>query len=380
MRQLFKVLIIVYSAIAICLIGLLVFFLLTGGIKTSNFSIGGSLKLVNVQKTNLEGINSLKINYKSEDVVIYASDNDELILKEYMSFTPKEEDLTNITKSGKELRLENKRNGWNGWFLGFNKSSRMEIYLPSDYKDNIYLSTVSGNIESELELLVKDFVAASSSGDIAFHEVTGEDITIRSTSGSLSIDKAEGNRKLSTSSGDIKVYGGSGNTEVSSTSGSIYVESALGDFKAGTSSGDIKVEGTIGRKDIHSTSGEIILENSEGYIKASTSSGDIKIRNTNGAGDFHSTSGLIDVEFSKDASSLTDDINAETSSGDIIISVPASLTFEFHANTSSGDISFFNDTISYSKNNRKATATVGRSPSTQLTTETTSGDIKIKNR
>ncbi|MDF2872605.1 MAG: hypothetical protein K0R05_4180 [Anaerocolumna sp.] len=380
MRPFFKVLIIVYAAIAIGLIGLLIFLIHTGGIRTNNFSIGGNLKLVNTQSIKLEGIETLKIKYRSDDVVVYASDSDELILKEYMSFTPKEEDLTQITKSGKELSLEGKRDGWNGLVLGFNRSSRMEIYLPAGYENSLYISTASGNIESDLRLKVRDFAASTASGDIEFNEVTGENLNISSASGSVTFKKAEGNRKLTTSSGDIKVYGGSGKTEISSTSGSIYVENSIGDFEAGTSSGDIKVEGTIGRKEIHSTSGVIILENSEGYIKAYTSSGDIRIRNSNGAGDFHSTSGQIDVEFSKDISSITDNINVETSSGDVTMRVPASLAFEFNASTSSGDINFFNDQISYSKNNKKATATVGTAPIIQLTVKTTSGEIKINNK
>ncbi len=418
MRPFFKVLIIVYAAIAVGLIGLLIFLIHTGGIRTADFSIGGNLKLVNTQSIKLEGIEDLKIKYSSDDVVFYESDSDELIIKEYMSFTPKEEELTQITKSGKELRLEGMRDGWNGFVLGFNRNSRMEIYLPAGYKNNIYISTASGNIKSGLILKVREFelttasgdiefnevsganltistasgdiefnevsganlTISSASGDIEFNEVSGENLTISSASGNLNFKKAEGNRKLSTSSGDIKVYGGSGKTEISSISGSIYVQNSIGDFDAGTSSGDIKVEGTIGRKDLHSTSGEIKLENSEGYIKAYTSSGDIRISNTSGAGDFHSTSGQIEVEFSKEITSITDDINAESSSGDVIMRIPASLAFEFSASTGSGDISFFNDLVSYSKNNKKATATVGTAPLIRLTVETTSGEIKIKSK
>ena len=399
MRPFFKVLIIVYAAIAVGLIGLLIFLIHTGGIRTADFSIGGNLKLVNTQSIKLEGIEDLKIKYSSDDVVFYKSDSDELIIKEYMSFTPKEEELTQITKSGKELRLEGKRDGWNGFVLGFNRNSRMEIYLPAGYKNNIYISTASGNIKSGLILKVREFelttasgdiefnevsganlTISSASGDIEFNEVSGENLTISSASGNLNFKKAEGNRKLSTSSGDIKVYGGSGKTEISSISGSIYVQNSIGDFDAGTSSGDIKVEGTIGRKDLHSTSGEIKLENSEGYIKAYTSSGDIRISNTSGAGDFHSTSGQIEVEFSNEITSITDDINAESSSGDVIMRIPASLAFEFSASTGSGDISFFNDLVSYSKNNKKATATVGTAPLIRLTVETTSGEIKIKSK
>lgn len=399
MRPFFKVLIIVYAAIAIGLIGLLIFLIHTGGMRTTNFSFGGRLELVNTQTTNLEGIEDLKVKYSSDNVVVYESDSDELILKEYMSFTPKEEELTKITKSGKELRLEGKRDSWNGMVLGFNRSSRMEIYLPAGYKNNIYISTASGDIESGLNLKVREFVVTTTSGEIVFNEVSGENLTISSASGdiefnaisgenltissasgNLKFQKAEGNRILSTSSGDIKVFGGSGNTVISSVSGSIYVENSIGDFEAGTSSGDIKVEGTIGKKELHSTSGEIKLENSEGYIKAYTSSGDIRISNTNGAGDFHSTSGQIEVDFSKEISFITDDINAESSSGDVTMRIPASLAFEFNASTSSGDISFFNDQISYNKNKKKATATVGTAPLIQLTVETTSGEINIKSK
>ncbi|MDF2510296.1 MAG: hypothetical protein K0S04_162 [Herbinix sp.] len=382
MRKLIIILISIFSIIIVGLIVLLVIMIGYGGFRI-NSSVSGysNLKLVNTQNADLEGIEAIVIDYDSEDVVLYTSDTGELVLKEYMSFSPKEDDFTRITKSGGKLNLEGRKEHVNSWIFGMNRYSRMEIYLPSGYSGTLSVSTSSGVIDSDMALILKKFDASCSSGDIKMNEVTAEDINVSTSSGSITFKKAEGARSISSSSGDIEIQAGAGDTQVSSTSGSIIIENVVGQLKAEASSGDIVIKASSGKKDIRTSSGEIIITDSEGYTRAYASSGDLRITELAGAGDFTTTSGVVTVIFAKDASFINDNIKIESSSGDVDLTIPSELRFSFNANTSSGDIrTYFDDLIDFSKDERDASGTVGSSPLINLDISTTSGDIQVNSR
>lgn len=382
MKPLLKIMIIVYASIAVCLTGLMIFVIGRGGIHMNVNSFGmNNLKLVNTQTADLEGIDSITLKYASDDIVFYTSENEELVLKEYMNFTPDENELTAIERNGSKLRLEGRKDNGGNWFFGANRNSRMEVYLPGDYNGSLSAGTSSGCIDSDLVFQLKEFEASCSSGDIKLNEVNADNITAATSSGYITFKKAEGRRRFSASSGDIKILGGSGDTEVSTSSGYITIENSAGVLRAKASSGDITVRGAYGEKNINTSSGYITVEDAKGYIKASASSGDIRISDNEGAGSISTTSGYIDADFGNNIAAITEDIYIESSSGDAKIRIPESLAFDFRAKTSSGDIdTFFDQQLNFDKNNKKAEGRIGANPSIRLDITTTSGIIKVKSR
>ncbi len=382
MRKLMIVLISVFSIIMVGLIVLLVSAIGYGGfpVKTS-VSGFSNLKLVNTQNANLEDIEAIVIDYHSEDVEFFTSNTGDLVLKEYMSFPPKEEEFTRITKSGRTLNLKGRADRFNNGIFGVNRYSRMEIYLPAGYSGALSVSTSSGAIDSDLILILKEFEVSCSSGDIKINEVTAETINASTSSGCITFNKAEGVRDFSSSSGDIEINAGTGDTQVSSSSGSITVENSVGLLKAEASSGDIVIKKSSGKKNIKTTSGEINISDSDGFTKVYASSGDIQITELAGAGDFNTTSGEVMVIFAKDVSLINENIKVKSSSGDVDLMIPQELQFDFQANTSSGDIrTYFNDRLDFDKDEREASGIVGGSPVINLEITTTSGTIEVNNR
>lgn len=383
MRKLIITLVSIFAVIAIGLVCLLVVAINSGGLHMNGNSFNLShLELVNTQTVALDGIDDISIEYQADDVVFYTSDSEELILKEYMNFTPKEDELTRINSSRSRLTLKGRvYNNYSHWLFSMNRSSRMEIYLPSEYSNALSVSSSSGDISSDLIFHVTGFSASSTSGDISLNEVYAERITSSASSGEITYQTAEGERSFSSTSGDIRIDSGNGNTSASSTSGSITIKNANGELSAAASSGDIRIEASSGKKDVETTSGEIVITDSDGYTEASASSGDIRISKLAGAGRFGTTSGEILVDFADDAAAINDDIRVGASSGDVSLTIPKELQFDFSAEVSSGEIdTFFDNQLSYSKDDKNAYGTIGANPSIQLDISTTSGNIRVNQR
>ncbi|QHQ62883.1 DUF4097 family beta strand repeat protein [Anaerocolumna sedimenticola] len=379
MRRFIIIMVTAFTVITAGLICLMIVAINAGGLRRSGTYFGSSnLKLVNTQNVSLDGIQTLTIDYYADDVTFYEGDTSELILNEYMSYTPNDDDLTRIIKNGSKARLDGRRDNYRGWFFNFNRSSRVEIYLPSDYKGELSVSTSSGNISSDMVFAVRKFKASCSSGDIKLTEVYAENIDAATSSGNISIDKAEGTRNIRATSGDIKILGGEGDTGVSSASGNITIEASKGSLEAEASSGDITIRNSSGQKDIETTSGQIVITDSDGYTEASASSGDIRINDFGGAGNFETTSGVIKLAYAEDAAAIEEDIIIKASSGDVNLTLPAKAEFNFKAQTSSGDIrTSFDDSLAFDKNDDHASGIIGSNPSFDLKVTTNSGSIHV---
>ena len=378
MKKLMIALVSIFACITVGLIILLVVVINTGGLHMSSNIGFGTVKLVNTQTADLKEIDELTVDYAADDIVFYTSDTEEMILKEYKNYTPDNNDFTKITQHGTTLSLKGSTHDMNQWLFHPNRYGRMEIYLPADYSKSLTVSTASGEIDSDLVLHLTHLEASSTSGDITLNEIYAEEVQSSTTSGNITYSIAEGKRSFSSSSGDIKILGGNGDTSVSTTSGGITVNNCIGSLNSESSSGDVRIEASSGKKELETTSGEITVSDSDGYTSASSSSGDIRITELAGAGNFSTTSGEVKVEFAEDAAAIDQDIEIDTSSGDVVLGLPRELQFQFSAQVSSGDIrTSFDDQLSYNKDHKNASGNVGANPSIKIDISTTSGNIDI---
>lgn len=366
------------AAFAFIAIGLVVVMVcaINGNFHVASFK-SSEAKLVNTQNISLENIDSINIKYYSDDIKFYTSDTDELILKEYRVDND-EDRLATIETNGNELSIVGAKFNMHFIVFGFNNSyNRVEVYLPSGYTGSLSASSTSGEINSDLALKLKQCNLSCSSGDIDMNEIYAEDINVSTSSGEIIIQRAEGKRSISSTSGDIRVKGGSGDSTFSSSSGEIIVEKSQGLLNVDTTSGDIKITDSKGEKTIETSSGEVIVEKSSGIINASTASGDVRINALDGGGNISTTSGEVKFELSE----LSDDINVNTSSGDVTLNLPETVSCDFSADTTSGDIkTFFDDKLSFNKDGDNAKGTVGDNPDKVIKIDTTSGEIYVKEK
>lgn len=337
MRKMVMSFIAAFGLIAVGLIILLVYGLLHDGV---NFTFGSlSMELVKTESISLDDIDTIDIEYTSANIEFYTSDTTELIFKEFMSYEPEDEELSRIETNGNTLMIQKGHYRTSSIFWQKPRNHRIEIYLPDEYSGKLTVETSSGNIHAEPVLRLSQFSVKCSSGNIKVHEVYAEEITASTSSGNINFDVAQGHREFSANSGNIKVEGGSGDSIFDTSSGNISVEKA------------------------------------SGYLEASASSGGVRIQNSSGGGRFDTTSGNISLEFT----SVTQDLKATASSGNINLTIPESASFQFSANTSSGNIhTFFDNALDYNKKGNSAHGTVGESPEVSIELKASSGNIRVK--
>lgn len=387
----------------------------------------GSMHLVLDETVSLDGIDSISIQYdmNSNDIYVYESEGDNLTVKEYNALELAADEVSAIRTTGSSLEVKGKKRSDHMGFRFFSvgpAGGYVEIGLPSSYVGMLILAASSGDIRSQMDIILdKDFKAETSSGDISIPNVKAANVSINcssgnvkfetvstnsgqssgeimigTTSGDIYAEQLTGTANIGSSSGDItvkQVTGEStiqnssgfvrsemltGNTQIATTSGDITIQRVDGLARVETSSGDVKINAGSGERTVRTTSGSILLEGVDSAWHVETSSGTIWIRASKGSGEIQATSGDITLELGE----LTGDLNINSSSGFAKINLSQDNAFDFEAKTSSGAVNtFFDDSLSFSKNGNSAQGAYGSRESNgnekRIHIETTSGDVQV---
>lgn len=363
MKTLKIVLIIILCGIMLFLGGFLAFALKTDwqGWNITPNGLTGNYELVLNEEVSAEGINSLSVQYgmNSNDVFFFEGTEDKIVIKEYLNFTPEENEISTIQNKDGELVVKGKKR--DGFFaFGFygGRDGYVEIYLPSGFAGNLSVATVSGDIRTE-----RDFVQmgqlrlSSTSGDIAFTKIEADSVRISTVSGEIRAEELTGNADLSTTSGDIRLEQTKGDLSVSTTSGEITIANRNGKLNADTTSGDIRVDVADGAFSINTVSGEVTVGDGCGFGTVGTTSGDIRV-------------------FLKE---LQGDFSVSTVSGEVSLALPSDAAFDFSFHSVSGECNtFFDDELSFNKKGTDADGTHGSGSNLpKVKISGTSGDLRI---
>lgn len=342
--------------------------------------------LVLEKEIDPQNISDLQVQYgmNSNDVFFFENTGNTILVKEYMNFTPEENQISTVDQKGTTLTITGKkRNSSSGFFFHWGTSSILdnrraytEIYLPADFYASLSVKTISGDIRSERDFLQgADFSAVSTSGDIYFPNVEAQEISLSSTSGDLSIQNMEASDiEVSTTSGDIMLTSVKGSKSVSSVSGEITLTYTEDNTSVSTTSGDVRILGGTDDYNIGTVSGEIRVSDMVGAFEISTTSGDLFIENSQGFGQASSVSGDMRIFLNE----LTGSLNIDTTSGDVDIKLPDTSAFALDFNSTSGDCStFFDDVLSFNKKGTEAKGQYGVANGNTLMISTTSGNLRI---
>lgn len=352
MKQSKLILVTILAGIFLLLGGVLIWGIYGSGLGRSNQSIqvneeGGLTNYTKVLELEVpaEQIETLNLFYdkNSNDIYFYESDSDQIIIEEYANKELSEKEKTKVTEANGMLTLDSPKRNSGIVFLGINnKHGYVNVYLPASYQGDLNVSALSGEIESQIDLMLGkdvDFAASSTSGDISLLKVEAQNADISSVSGELSIVSIAADTDVSTTSGDVDISTCEGNCNVSTVSGCVEINSIAGEMDINTTSGDIIAEGILGGGD------------------ASTVSGDIRFLFTG----------------------LNKDVDISTTSGEVSVYLPENSALNFEGSTTSGDIqTFFDDSLSFNKKGNHASGVYGNGEKVNLGIGTTSGDIVIR--
>ena len=172
-----------------------------------------NLELVNSQIIEIDLAKTLSILYNSDNIVLLESNDNNLVLKEYMTRN-RAKYYAEIEKSEYSITIHN---GQRPWLI----RTRIEIYIPKIFTNNLSVNLRSGNITIN-NISPGDIFVEVSSGNIKLINCQGK-LIIANRSGNVEVRNFLGEGQINVKSGNINftVNDILGNISLSSTSGNI---------------------------------------------------------------------------------------------------------------------------------------------------------------
>jgi len=218
----------------------------------------GKLELINSQTLDMNSVETLNISYYSDNIVLLESNDSNLILKEFMTRnSPKY--FANINNSGGVLTISN---GERPWLI----RTRIEIYVPKIFTDNLIFNLKSGNLTSNYNMNHTSINLTVSSGNMNIKNISSENILVNVYSGNIKINSCQGKINAVNRSGNITVdnFSGCGIFDVNSGNINLNVNNIIEDLFLSANSGIINL---------------MINENISFILDADVRSGNIRIPN-----------------------------------------------------------------------------------------------------
>lgn len=161
------------------------------------------------EKTIIEEneVTSLAIDYSSQDIEFYESDDDKLRI-EYFEDARCEYNYSYNDGVAKFIQIGDSWSWFNFPFLPNYVKPITKVYVPKSLNENIDIKVSSSDIDiTEVSLNLKTMEIKTSSGDVMIEDViASEDITINVTSGDVMLTNSECNTAdIKVTSGDIMI-------------------------------------------------------------------------------------------------------------------------------------------------------------------------------
>lgn len=208
---------------------------------------------------------------------------------------------------------------------------RIELNLPSG--GAVFLSGEQGKVEVQVEgRHAEEFVVEQLGGrivlrtpggwasrwdsfDVRVRVPAGADLEVRAASADVGVEVDLGSLSASLASGDLRAQKVEGNAAVETASGDVELGGVGGHLAVSTASGDVRLGETGGPAAVNTASGEARLGSVLGALAISTQSGDCEVGHYAG-----------------------DDLECNSTSGDVRIGLPPGRDLDVDLNTISGDI------------------------------------------
>ena len=332
-------------AIALFLLVMVMVNLLRGGgfiVKDHSVKIEvGDLKLVKEEEKEIDGIDEIQLDLQNAEVIVQLVEDHKIHIKESTN-DPQKDNLFEVRELGNKLVIERDIRDGNLFQFSHQKEHLVEVDLPKSFQKKLCVTTTSGNMDIKGDLNVKELQLESASGDINCNgAIKAEKFEIKTASGDQYFDEVEAEEvSCDSASGDINCGGAikADEFEGETASGSQrYEEIEANQYSLEAASGDIEIAQMIGGGKVKSISGSVSL--SEVNLKDDLEA--------------ESTSGEVEINFSKDSQAQ---VKMKTNSG----MIKGNIEIEFK-----------------DAQKKKAEALIGQHSKYDVKVKTTSGDIEI---
>lgn len=275
-----------------------------------------STETVNELSFSLDGITEIAISYDDENVTFFRSENENLLIKEYMN-QDKDSYHAKVTQDRGSIKIsEGEKPFFKGDFVRY-----IEVYLPASYEEALKVTTTDGEIDfSDMALNIKSLRIDCTSGIVKLQEVTAADIHLSSTSGKMKL-------------------------------------------------GTVKAE----KIRIDTTKGSVACERIEGEVSYTSTSGDAEFLSAAGSGTFKANnSGKLIVVYEE----VTGNLSLYNKNDAIELTLPSTLEFEFKATTKNGSVNTnFQENLAVK--GKTTSGVIGNNPTVTVKVETKNGDVEV---
>ena len=267
------------SIVLAIIYGIIVIGLIVGVVLliSNNFSFGGfggkDMKIIASEE--YDEIGKLNINAKTADIFVKTSKDNKIKVEVYSA----RDEKASIVNSEEELNVTLEESNC-FLFCWFRKNSKIEVYLPSEYTNDITIKSTTGDIEMD-DFASSDVNITVTTGDIKLKSVNNA--TLKATTGDITVVSVN-DIIADLSTGDVVISKVNNYLDLSTSTGDITISTAnlTKNSNISTSTGDVKI----------STINDV-------YVDAKSSTGDSNINNNNRKSDIElkikTSTGDIDV-------------------------------------------------------------------------------------
>lgn len=234
---------------------------------------------------SMQNINELNVNAYDSELTVHPikGDNLEAILTGTYAKNRYEYNLNlSVEKSGNSVLV--KIVYPNNQIILINKNLKLDIGVPENYSGQLNLETTSGNLKAN-NLKTEKLSVKSTSGEISIEDINNSgDSSIVSTSGNIDVGNLiTSSSKFKSTSGEITITDSENINSIQTTSGNIEVNRYSPENNANfeTTSGNIEIDGYSPRNNasFETTSGEVTFNLKDGssvLVEFKSVSGDLK--------------------------------------------------------------------------------------------------------
>lgn len=206
----------------------------------------GNVQLRNTIEIPLSDIDSLVMEYGGKNIKVYASEEEKVIIKEYLYSSSPMAIASVSYGEDKEVTVTGGQTNVIAILGFFGGGEKIEVYIPEKSLAKLYLKVGSGNVTSEASCTREDgsLTVHSGSGNIKWRQAVAENLSFQAGSGNIALWNMKGSLAVGTGSGNITMTEISGSGVVEAGSGNVKVEAAAvtGDMSLTTGSGNIRLE------------------------------------------------------------------------------------------------------------------------------------------
>lgn len=307
--------------------------------------------MVNIQVFDVKGFHTIEVSYAIDNITIYESDSDDLILKEYLKQNDDEYTAWTRQTNGM-LHIKSGKRFW--WF---GNASQIEIYIPKSYNGILKVNNISGQIKSEMDFVIDQLLITNVSGAITMQSAIAHAIELKTASGKIMANDLDGRIAVNSITGRISlgnIYGEI--REIVNMSGMIEINQVRAPLAI-----------------IKNTAGRISVNHANGKLHITSFSGAVNVSELEGSAEVNTTTGSINLNFT----SVTNDILLKSLSGQISLVVPADFSFQLAANTSNGTIRTYLNTEQ--GRHKSLNLQIGEQPVARVEISTKTGNVEIRN-